>query len=703
MLLCTDSSRVELVYYGEKLPPRRGESGDEYALLYRASRGRRFGSTEDLYNESTIFSFAGEGNDREEMLRLVNADGSLTNRFVFRSAEILPEKPLPAEMPASHGGGKTLLLKWSDEKNGLTLLQYLTPFPDSDAFTARVSLENSGTAPVRVRRLFSLQLDFDGRRAEIATLEGGTGRERNVLRNVLDGGVWSAGASAGMSSAKHNPFLLLALADGRRIACNLVWSGNHRELVEVNPQGKIRLLAGLGDAFLDAEIRPGEKFETPESVFACSGEEEETCARMRKFVARHIVRGSFAQAERPVVINSWEAVYFDFNRKKLLEIAELAAAAGVELFVLDDGWFGNRKDDRRALGDWTDNREKTGGLADFAAEIRRRGLKFGLWIEPEMISRDSELFRKHPEYAMRVPGEEPLEKRYQLMLDLANPEVSAFVADTVCNLLREIRPDYVKWDCNRNITDPYSAAFREQGDFFRRHTLALYGILNRVTREFPDILFESCAAGGNRFDLGMLCYMPQTWASDVTDCRERLKIQEGTLFAYPQSAMTAHVSESPNQQTGNPASVESRFNVAAAGVLGYELDLTRVPEEELPVIRAQIAFYKVHRRLLQFGEYRRLESGWIVLSGDRSEAIVTLIAEDARARFPLRMRFAGLRENWTYLVESRPQCDAEPLHFEASGGTLNRGMLDFGDLFGAADRSRTPGLVSRMFVVRRLV
>jgi len=400
---------------------------------------------------------------------------------------------------------------------------------------------------------------------------------------------------------------------------------------------------------------------------------------MHRFVQDRVVRGAWQYKERPVLVNNWEATDFDFDKKKLLALAKEAAGLGIELFVLDDGWFGKRDDDASSLGDWDVNEKKLpGGIEGLAKKINALGLKFGLWVEPEMISEDSDLYRAHPDWAVSTPGRAPAYGRNQFVLDLTMPAVRAYVVDAMTKAFSQADIEYVKWDMNRNISDAYSKALppERQGEFHHRYILGLYEILDELVRRFPGILFESCASGGNRFDLGMLCYMPQTWTSDDTDAYARLSIQGGTSYGYPPSVMGAHVSASPNMQSLRASTIETRFNVAAFGLLGYELDLTMLSPFDKKAIKEQVAFYKEHRQLLQFGEFLRIPNRldpdkvqWAVVSEDGREAIAGLFQGSARIGLGQDLlTVPGLDPDATFSVKGRPQY----INVKAFGNLVNR-------------------------------
>jgi alpha-galactosidase len=434
--------------------------------------------------------------------------------------------------------------------------------------------------------------------------------------------------------------------------------------VELSNQQLVRVQMGINPYCFEWTLVQGERFETPESVMTFSSRGfNGLSSHFHDFVNSHIVRGDWKDRERPVLINNWEAHFFKFNEGRLLRLARRARKLGIELFVLDDGWFGNRNDDTKGLGDYYINQKKLPhGLKHFAGKIRKTGMAFGLWFEPEMVNKDSNLFRAHPEYAVITPGKEPALGRNQLVLDLCNPEVRDYIVSSVSKILDEAEISYVKWDMNRHISDAFSPLLANQGEFFHRYILGLYDVLERIFRPRPHILLESCSSGGNRFDLGMLCYSPQVWASDDTDPVERLKIQGGLSCLYPLSAMGAHVSEAPHQQTLRQTPINTRFNVSAFGCLGYEMDLKYLTWAEKKEISAQIAFYKAHRKTLQYGRFYRFSSQkankahWQVTARDGSEAVTGFFQTQAGASEGFDfLPLTGFDPCSRYSVNTRPQ------------------------------------------------
>lgn len=689
---------LEPVYYGPRLA---SGSEAEYQAVHTKT-----------HTFNTSISCFGNFDSRQPMLLLENADGSLVSDFSFVKAEQVSVHRTGG-LPSAHGITETTEFVYEDSRCGLRLVQAISVCGESDVLVSSFRLENHSGSAVRIRRLMSLQLDLYGKQFTMHTFDGAWGRERNETIRRLGIGVALTESLTGTSSHLHNPFFLLRDDRfGEWYAFNLLYSGNHRESVEISTLNAARVMTGINDFAFGFTLHPGQAFYTPQAVVTVASSRDEATARMHDFVNGHIVRGKYASAPRPVVVNHWEGTAFGYDREKLLQIARAGADAGAELFVLDDGWFSTRNDAKSGLGDWRDNEKKTGGLAFLAAQIRAMGMKFGIWMEPEMVNPDSDLFRAHPGYASLVPGREPMVHRCQYNLDLADPEVTEYLFGAVCEVIDLCAADYVKWDFNRTMTEFYSPVLSDQGEYDYRYMLGLYSLLERLTERYPDVLFESCAAGGGRYDLGMLCYMPQTWTSDDTDARMRVAIQEGTLCGYPQSTMTAHVSGCPNYLTRNSTSVEDAFNVACIGCLGYESDLSRLSEPDKETIRAQISWYKAHRDVLQYGDYYLLDSvsgdseyfGWIVVSKDRSRAVAML----GYTRFPgycmVKYRFKGLDPEAVYRVEERPQRNRkEALAFTAKGDILLGGRIDFGEITGALDRDENSNSVyTKLFFLEKV-
>ena len=665
------------LYYGRTIgpdhlmdlfpPADHGFSPDYYA--YRTRRGV---SPDALPQEYTGWNV---GDYRVSAVQLTDAGGVPGADFVYESHAIRAEKYALEGLPcayAADGEAEMLTVSLLDRPTGLRLELQYGVFAEKDVITRAARFENGGADTLTLGKAASACLDLPFGRWELLQFHGRHAMERQPERAPLQNGIQTVASRRGASSHHHNPFVVLCRPDATEDAgdcCGvmLVYSGSHRTDVELDQNGMTRVVTGIHDEGFSWRLGPGECFQTPEALL-CWSESGlgELSRRYHRFLRDNICRGKYQYARRPVLLNNWEATYFDFDDRKLLTIAEQAAALGVEMLVLDDGWFGARCDDNRSLGDWQVNERKLpGGLRPLIEKINKLGMKFGLWIEPEMVSEDSELYRAHPDWAFTLPGRLPAMGRNQLVLDLSRGEVVDYLAETITKLLRENPIDYVKWDMNRSLSDVYSRALppERQGEAAHRHLLGVYRLLDILTRRFPDVLFEGCAGGGGRFDAGMLCYCPQIWCSDNTDAIERLAIQYGTSFGYPVSAVGAHVSASPNHQTGRHTPLWTRAVVAMSGTFGFELDPGRLSQDEKEQIRAQIAFFRRYDGLIQNGGYYRLTgtdgdfAAWEFVSPDKSEALLNLVVTHPRGNpAPLHLCWKGLDPDARYRVREA-HCD----------------------------------------------
>jgi alpha-galactosidase len=572
-------------------------------------------------------------------------DGSRIVDLRFKDCRIVAGKPSLAGLPATwvedQAQAETLIIGLEDAKLQLRVELSYGVFTNHPAIARSVRLGNHGSSSLIVRRALSCSVDFSAAHTERKFLHlfGAHLREREVCATPLRPGIQSIESRRGSSSHQHNPFFALTEfgADedhGTVYGFNLVYSGNFLGLAECDADYGCRSQLGINPFDFSWKLEPGSDFQTPEVVLVFSAEGLGDMSRAYHRLYRgHLCRGEWRDKPRPIVINNWEATYFDFDAAKLEKIAVAAAGLGIELFVLDDGWFGHRDDDRSSLGDWfVDKRKLPGGLEDVAARINEKGLRFGLWFEPEMISVDSELYRAHPEWCLHVPDRPRSEGRNQLVLDFSRNDVREHIYGMVAAILRTVPIDYVKWDMNRHMTEIGSAQLPSdrQQETAHRYILGLYEFMERLTREFPHILFEGCAGGGGRFDPGILYYMPQIWTSDDSDAICRLKIQYGTSIVYPWSAIAAHVSVVPNHQVGRFTPFKTRGEVAFTGAFGYELDVSILSDEDREELKGQTAFYKKVRKLLLDGDLYRLRSpftsnecAWMVVSPARDEALVS--------------------------------------------------------------------------------
>ncbi|WP_274641491.1 alpha-galactosidase [Streptococcus equinus] len=580
-----------------------------------------------------VFGVHGFGDFRQPSLKIAHANNELT-QFKLTSSEILRGAKEATGLPNPHSAedAETLVLTLEDKVAALELKLYYTAYADCSTISTHAEVRNLSDKAVVINRALSTMLDVPASDYDVVTLQGAYAREKTVRRQKVEQGIFTVASNRGASGHSHTPAMILcdhtATEDaGQALALQLLYSGNFQAFVQKNQLNEVRLGIGINDDNFAWQLSAGDSFETPVALMTFSNQGlGKLTQESQLFIQDHIMPKQFAHAERPILINNWEATYFDFKKEKLLDLADEASKLGIELFVLDDGWFGNRFDDNRALGDWVVNEEKLGGpLNDLIAEVHAKGLKFGLWFEPEMISVDSDLYRAHPDWAIQAEDRCHTYSRNQLVLNLANPDVVAYIKAAIDKILTENAIDYVKWDYNRNITnigngDTYLATQMQS----HAYMLGLYDLVSYLTEKHSNILFESCSGGGGRNDLGMMRYFPQVWASDNTDAISRLPIQYGSTYLHPTISMGSHVSASPNHQMGRTTPIETRGNVAMMGNLGYELDLTSLPESDKEVIAAQVAHYKDIRPVVQFGKQYRLinpETG-------SNEAAVEFVYED---------------------------------------------------------------------------
>ncbi|EFM08985.1 Alpha-galactosidase [Paenibacillus curdlanolyticus YK9] len=615
--------------------------------------------------------YPGYGNSdfRTPAFEIQYANGTTVTDLRYESHEIVQGKLALAGLPATYvesdSEAETLHVMLRDSLSGIAVKLTYTVFNELDAITRSVSFVNEGVDAVMLKRVLSMSVDFQHDRYDMLHLSGAWSRERDVFRRALRPGMQSIESRRGSSSHMQNPFVAM-LEHGATEDCgdvygvSFVYSGSFIGGVEVDQFRTARLFMGINPFDFSWKLEAGEEFQAPEVVLVYSPDGLGGMSRIYHELYRtRLCRGVYRDATRPVLVNNWEATYFNFNADKLEAIAEVGSELGMELFVLDDGWFGKRDSDNSSLGDWfVDERKLPGGLKDVASRINKRGMQFGLWFEPEMISPNSELYRKHPDWCLHVPNRYRTQGRNQLVLDLSRTDVQQYLIDTVSDVLKSAPITYVKWDMNRNMTEIGSALLPadRQRETAHRYMLGLYHVLEEITTAFPDVLFESCSGGGGRFDPGMLCYMPQTWTSDNTDAISRLRIQYGTSIVYPISAMGAHVSEAPNHQVGRITSLETRGHVAMSGNFGYELDLTKFTEEEKVIVKDQIKSYKTLRGLIQFGDFYRLlspfegnQTAWMSVSKDKREAMAVYVQVLNEPNSPFgRIKLKGLSSALDY-------------------------------------------------------
>lgn len=612
----------------------------------------------------------GCGDYRESSVNLRNADGTLGAQPVFAYAKIEKGKNSIPGLPAFYGeDGETLIITLKDRVYDIYFHLYYGVLPEYDIICRSLRIENRTESTVILEKALSLCMDFEYGSYDMVSFFGKWANERNFQRTEIMHGKNQVFSTRGASGHIMNPACIIcdksaSETQGDAYGFALVYSGSFLVSASLGYNDSTRIVMGINPENFSWELKAGEVFCTPEVAMTYSDEGFGKMSRSLHSAARgNLCRGKFKNARRPILINNWEGTYFDFNADKLVSMAQDAAKLGVELFVMDDGWFGERRDDWRGLGDWVPNKEKLGcTLNELARRINEAGLAFGIWFEPECVNEDSELFRAHPDYAFRMPSRKPTLGRHQLILDFSRAEVRENIYNQIKAVLDSASISYVKWDFNRNITDLYSAEIpaHRQGEVLHRYMLGLYELLERLTSEYPDILFESCSGGGGRFDFGMHHYMPQAWTSDDTDPIERLKIQYGTSFMYPVSTMGAHVSACPNHQTGRITPLTTRGVVAYFGTYGLELDVNKMTDDEKAEIKRQIEEFKSHYELIQRGDYYRLISPfdtkslhcvWQVVSPDKSEALVAVVKNKNSANSsPEIVKLQGLEPTKRYTV-----------------------------------------------------
>lgn len=673
------SGHLEHLYYGKKIDLSKGYEPlvQKTAFLggTQIAYAKEFSSVglEDLCLEMSSY---GKGDIRETFIDITHEDGSSSCDFLYKEARLLYEKKkldtLPcAYLPEQGTELVSLEIELYDKNYDLTLILTYSVFYDSNVITRSAKLLNTSPNKLWLERIMSCQLDLDPDDYVISTFHGAWAREMDRYDTPAHPGILVNDSKAGISGNRSNPFFMISKQDtgeehGDCYGFNLIYSGEHYAACEVNSMGKLRIVNGIQPENFRFLIMPGDVFEAPEAILTYSDQGYTGMSHnMHRFIRNHIVRGEWKKRVRPILINSWEANYFKFNEGRLMKQAKAAAEAGIELFVLDDGWFGRRNDDTSSLGDWWENKKKLGnGLKGLAEKINALGLDFGIWVEPEMVNVDSDCYRSHPEWAVKLPGAPHSMGRNQMLLDLTREEVRTYLLEEMTRVFSSANIRYVKWDMNRIFSDRYSSILPadRQKEFSHRYIMGLYELLAGLTERFPNILFESCSSGGNRFDPGMLCYMPQVWASDNTDAICRTAIQTGYSYGYPLSVIGAHVSGCPNHQTLRNTSIETRFEVAAFGLLGYECNLMELGKEEYQSVKDQIAFYKAHRETLQFGTFYRLKTNnhgvyqWLCVSSDQAEAIglylrKEAVANDSSGKFKTR----GLEEGVAYHFTNRQQ------------------------------------------------
>ncbi len=716
VMMVLPNGHLGQLYFGKRIHDRNNMS-DMLELAVRPMSscpfpGDRTFSLEHVKQELPSF---GSGDYRSPAVEICQRNGSRICDFQYQSHCIEAGKPKLPGLPATYvedaAEASTLVVNLKDSVTGICAQLCYTIFARDGILARSVRYQNEGTETVQLTRAMSLCLDLPDCDYEWMQLSGAWARERHVITRKLVMGVQSIGSLRGNSSHQHNPFLVLKRPSaterqGEAIGFSLIYSGNFLMQAEVDAHHTARVLAGIHPDTFSWRLEPGERFQTPEAVMVYTDKGlNDMSQTFHRLYQKRLARGKWRDLARPILINNWEATYFDFTEDKLVQIAERAKECGVELFVLDDGWFGARSSDRAGLGDWVANTTRLPrGITGIAERIEDLGMKFGLWFEPEMVNEDSDLYRLHPDWILAAPQRAKSHGRYQYVLDFSRKEVVDFLYEMMAKILREAKVSYIKWDMNRSITECFSASLppERQGEVYHRYILGVYDLYERLTREFPEILFESCASGGGRFDAGMLYYAPQGWVSDDTDAVERMKIQYGTSLCYPISSMGAHVSMCPNHQVFRSTSLHTRANVAYFGTFGYELDLNRLTKEEISEVKEQIAFMKQYREILQFGSFYRLKSpfegnemAWIAVSEDKRTAIVGWyrVLNTVNGCYT-RLRLEGLEPDFCYRDrQSGTSCYGDEL--------MNLGLCTTDSTAGEVTEGKVPctDFESRIYVL----
>jgi len=666
-----NSKQLEHLYYGKKI--NHSESFDY--LIEREGRpannlyeGSETSSFEHIKQEFPSF---GTTDFRDPAFQIKYPKGDHISHFEYQDYEIYDGKPTIEDLPSTYtetdDEATTLCVRLKDQYSELYLILYYTIYRDLPVITRRSVFKNEDEESYFLDKAMSMSLDLPEKDFDLLHLNGAWARENHISRTPLSIGKKSISSARGATGPVHNPFIALARPETTEkseevYGFSLVYSGNFEAQVEVNTYNVSRVMMGINPFNFSWKLEPGEIFNTPEVVMVYSNNGLNQMSQTYHDLYRNrLVRGTWRDKDRPVLINNWEATYFEFDEDKILEIARESSELGVDLFVLDDGWFGTRDTDNGSLGNWTvDKRKLPNGLRKVSEEIHNMGMLFGLWFEPEMVSKDTDLYKNHKDWIINVPGKNVSHGRNQYILDFSNKEVVDNLYQQMDKILTHVKIDYIKWDMNRYISEAYSVNLESdrQGELYHRYILGVYSLFERLQTKYPEILFESCAGGGGRFDPGMLYYSPQIWTSDDTDAVERLKIQYGTSLVYPISSIGSHVSTVPNHQVGRNTPINTRGDVATFGTFGYELDITKLNKEEKNKVVKQIKMFKKHQKLIRTGTFYRLKSpfesnevGWMIVSPNKSEALIGFYQVLARPNAPYeRLKLQGLDPNKRYKI-----------------------------------------------------
>ena len=667
-----ENQQLQHLYYGKRIHVKENYGN----LASYQTRGFEvsYTATEERIQLSMIpneYTSYGKGDFRHPAYQVQDATGSRITELKCQGYTLSTGKKrleiLPSTFDDEGDRSEVLTITLKDDIIGLVVKLNYTVFPEQNVIVRNAEFINEGPSDLKLLKAMSLQLDLPDDEFDFIHFSGAWLRERQLYRTALRPGLQSIDSLRYSSSPQNNPFFMLSRKNtteenGEVYGFNLVYSGNFQNSIEVDHFSTTRVLVGMNPVEFEYLLEPKKSFITPEAMMSYSAQGMNALSQqLAIFYREHLVNPRFAKRPRSIVLNSWETMYFDLTTDKVLELARCGQQLGVELFVLDDGWFGHREGDSSSLGDWTtDYRRLPKGISYIADEIHKMGMQFGLWFEPEMISIDSELYRTHPEWMICTPHRKPSVGRHQYVLDFTNQEVIDYLYDAISSIIQETKLEYIKWDYNRHITDAYTAMLpaTKQMEFGHCYILGVYQLLERLTKAYPEVLFESCSSGGGRFDLGMMYYAPQAWTSDDTDPIERLKIQHGTSYGYSLSMMSAHVSASPNEQSGRRTSLDTRAAVAYFGVFGYELDVTALETAEAEKVKEQIDFYKKYREVFQYGNFYRIRSpfeddvvDWQVVSSDQSTSILMHTSLIARLNPGYSVvKFCGLDEDKRYRI-----------------------------------------------------
>ena len=644
---------------------------------------------------------SGVGDFRDDMIEIRHADGSFAADFRFDSYEILDHSYAIPGMPALYDTeeekGETLVITMTEKASDIVLKLFYGVFENENVITRAARLENHGETAIELEKMLSFSMDLMYENYEMIYFSGRHAMERTAERIPVQHAKVEIGSTRGTSSHHYNPAVILCEegaceTHGSCIGACLVYSGNFVAAAQKDQKNQTRFQMGIHPTNFCFHLEKGEAFDTPQAILSYSGTGfTKLSQQYHEIIREHICRGAYKHAKRPILINNWEATYFNFNEEKILKIAEQAQKLGIEMLVLDDGWFGKREDDNSGLGDWFVNEKKmNGSMAQLAEKIHKMGMKFGLWFEPEMISEDSDLYRAHPDWAFAIPGRVPNHSRNQLVLDMTREDVREYLLERLTTIVHDAKIDYVKWDMNRSVCDVYShvAAQSRNGELYHRYVLGVYDLMERFLAACPNLLLEGCSGGGGRYDAGMMYYSPQIWCSDNTDAINRLSIQYGSSFFYPISTVGSHVSVCPNHQTGRVTPFRTRGDVALAGSFGYEMDLNKISEEEKEMVKEQVVAMHEYYELTHEGLYYRLTGlkkqdcmAWEFVAKDQSRALLTIVKTDAEGNMlPVHTKVCGLAEDKLY----RCSLDGEI----RSGRTWNRAGLTLHQVLGEYESIR---------------